>query len=350
MSTLNTLVITDASSPFDSKAKADVILRSVDLVDFHALRYLLTLASPFFDSLFNDASPDIIKNEKPVITMQEGCRVLGPLLQLCYPSSPPLFEDIGVLMEVISTASKFCIDSEGFLGSLRHAVLISPVMQANPERLFAIGIRHRWGDVCKTAAARSVALEVESALHRRTFGDELSHITAAELYILINYHQEIADVALRIAQEIESGSGPANANVVAPYPNNIWFSSKDIPLPISFFKDHTNGCQSLQITRKIWVYDLHPDDHVFTIDVPAWWYEYTLDIGFRFRDKPCREMILDPELFQKAVNKAIHENSRCTKCRDDASIIIRRLHDWTYVFARVVEDNVKEVKLNTDFS
>ncbi|KAE9396882.1 hypothetical protein BT96DRAFT_921815 [Gymnopus androsaceus JB14] len=357
MSATNEPIITDASSPFDPTAKADVILRSADFVDFAVLQYLLKLASPFFENLFGDASPDIVKDEKPVILMQEHSKVLRPLLLLLYPSAPPAFDDIDVLLEVISTSSKFCIDSEVFLGSLRHAVLISPVMQNNPHRLFAIGYRHHWTDICKAAATRSVALEVESALHRRIFGDELSHITAADLYVLMNYHREIADLALRIAREIDSehrdGGGSATSQLqVAEFPNTIWFSSKDIPFPISFFKDHTTGCKSVLSTRKIWVYDSSnpADPDVFTVDVPAFFYDYILEVGSRFRDKPSKDTILDPGLFQKAVDKAIRDNSKCAKCREDANNIIRRLHDWTYVFARVVEDKMKEVKLNLNFS
>ena len=41
-----------ASEPFDH-AKADIILRSSDNIDFHVFKLFLSLASPFFEDMFN---------------------------------------------------------------------------------------------------------------------------------------------------------------------------------------------------------------------------------------------------------------------------------------------------------
>ena len=43
----------NAGSPYDSTADSDVVLRSVDLIDFYVLKPFLRYVSPFFKTMFS---------------------------------------------------------------------------------------------------------------------------------------------------------------------------------------------------------------------------------------------------------------------------------------------------------
>ena len=81
---------TYAAAPFDH-AKADIILRSSDKSDFRVFKLFLSLASPFFETLFElpqptQASEDQeIKDGLAVIYMPENSKTLDILLRFCYP-------------------------------------------------------------------------------------------------------------------------------------------------------------------------------------------------------------------------------------------------------------------------
>ncbi|KIJ65516.1 hypothetical protein HYDPIDRAFT_130726 [Hydnomerulius pinastri MD-312] len=75
-----------AASPFDH-AKADIILRSSDNIDFRIFKLFLSLASPFFESLFDIPQPieeseeQEIKDGLPIIPVSEDSKTLDALLR-----------------------------------------------------------------------------------------------------------------------------------------------------------------------------------------------------------------------------------------------------------------------------
>ncbi|KAG6330410.1 hypothetical protein ID866_8679, partial [Astraeus odoratus] len=80
-----------ASPPF-GHPKADAILRSSDNVDFRVFQLFLSLASPFFETLFDLPQPSEETSADtetidglPVIPMSEDSKTLDALLRFCYP-------------------------------------------------------------------------------------------------------------------------------------------------------------------------------------------------------------------------------------------------------------------------
>ncbi|PFH50248.1 hypothetical protein AMATHDRAFT_145574, partial [Amanita thiersii Skay4041] len=75
---------TDAAKPFDSSAKADVILRSSDSVDFYFISLLLSAVSPVFSDMFSLNRPgvqqEITNNGLPVVPLPESSKILQFLL------------------------------------------------------------------------------------------------------------------------------------------------------------------------------------------------------------------------------------------------------------------------------
>ena len=81
---------TYAAAPFDH-AKADIILRSSDNIDFRVFKLLLSLASPFFETLFDIPQPaeevgdQEVKDGLAVVRVTEDSKTLDALLRFCYP-------------------------------------------------------------------------------------------------------------------------------------------------------------------------------------------------------------------------------------------------------------------------
>ncbi|KAG1725763.1 hypothetical protein EDB19DRAFT_1643905 [Suillus lakei] len=109
---------TCASTPFDH-AKADIILRSADGVEFRVFTLFLSLASPFFETLFGlpqapgGAADQEIKDGLAVITVSEDSKTLDSFLRFCYPSTlaeDPSFENLTDALSVLAAARKYSLD------------------------------------------------------------------------------------------------------------------------------------------------------------------------------------------------------------------------------------------------
>lgn len=148
-----------ASPPFDH-AKADVILRSSDGIDFRVFRLFLSLASHFFETLFDFPLPsevtstDIeIKEGLHVIPVSEDSRTLDSLLRFCYPCTPaedPMLEDFREVVKVLEVAGKYSFD--GIKRAIRKALFKPKTLEVNSLRCFVIACRARMHDECVFAA------------------------------------------------------------------------------------------------------------------------------------------------------------------------------------------------------
>ncbi|KAH9942481.1 uncharacterized protein BXZ73DRAFT_97891 [Epithele typhae] len=98
---------TPADAPFDQPS-ADIVLRSVDRVDFRAHRVILAQASPFFADMFSlpqRSPPDV--DALPVVDMSEDSKTLRRLLLLCYPVDKQELESVADIAPVLAAARKF---------------------------------------------------------------------------------------------------------------------------------------------------------------------------------------------------------------------------------------------------
>ena len=109
---------TYAAAPFDH-AKADIILRSSDNIDFRVFKFFLSLASPFFETLFDIPQPaeddgdQGVKDGLAVVPVTEDSKTLDSLLRFCYPctlTDDPKLEVLQDAMEVLEAARKYSLD------------------------------------------------------------------------------------------------------------------------------------------------------------------------------------------------------------------------------------------------
>lgn len=166
-------------------AKADIILRSSDGVDFRVITFFLNLASSSFDSIIEQAaqSDQRVEGDLPIVPVGENHRVLDIWLRFCYPSTlaedPPLheFEDI---IPVLEAARKYS------LKPLEHKVrqALKSRMEKEPLRCFALAMRAQLNIEATLAAEYTLR---QSLIPVRF--PEIDLITAKELLALLTYHQ-----------------------------------------------------------------------------------------------------------------------------------------------------------------
>jgi hypothetical protein len=181
---------TCASSPFDH-SKADIILRSSDGVEFRVFKLFLTLASPFFETMFALPQPaagtnDDTMNGLHVIPMQENSKTLDTFLRFCYPSTlaeDPSLENLKDIKAILGVARKYSLDL--IEKKVCQALANPKVLEAEPLRCFAIARNARLTHETITAAKYTL----RQPLIPEWFA-EISMITASDLLALLTYHQK----------------------------------------------------------------------------------------------------------------------------------------------------------------
>lgn len=165
-------------------AKADIILRSSDGVDFRVITLFLNLASSSFDSIIEQAAQsDQIEGDLPIVPVEENHRVLDIWLRFCYPSTlaedPPLHE-LEDIIPVLEAARKYS------LKPLEHKVrqALKSRMEKEPLRCFALAMRAQLNIEATLAAEYTLR---QSLIPARV--PEIDLITAKELLALLTYHQ-----------------------------------------------------------------------------------------------------------------------------------------------------------------
>jgi hypothetical protein len=160
--------ITDAESPFDSSANADIIIRSSDRVDFFTLKNILRSASPVFNDMFSldlaearDQNLSNARNGLPIVQLEEDSATLHDLLLLIYPHSDATkpFVEVETYVKVGQAARKYAMDEVLLkLGSM--AARYKAMMRWWPVRAFAVGVHFNWTEVIREAALNTLYISL----------------------------------------------------------------------------------------------------------------------------------------------------------------------------------------------
>ncbi|KAI6041902.1 hypothetical protein EDC04DRAFT_1138829 [Pisolithus marmoratus] len=297
---------TFALPPFDH-AKADVILRSSDGIEFRVFRLFLALASPFFETLFGLPQPSEenntdteIRNGLPVVPVSEDSKTLDSLLRFCYPctlAEDPVLEDFREIINVLEATKKYSFDA------IQQAVcksLFSPeILKVNALRCFAIARHARLRHECILAAKYTLREPLVPLWFK-----EIELITSAELLSLLTYRQQCSN-----AVQTLKGNLPQFLNGLGPGPCNC--------------------CQSQSGSRK-------------TSESSEWWKGFVRSTFLDLSEKPCAETI------QTNINKAIQAIPlrSCTHCHD---IVANHSREFAIVFTNKVEEVISKIVLNLTF-
>ncbi|KAI5995634.1 hypothetical protein EDD15DRAFT_2195589 [Pisolithus albus] len=286
-----------ASPPFDHE-KADVILRASDNIDFRVFKLFLSLASRFFETLFDLPQPSVemntdveIKDGLPVIPVSEDSNTLDSLLRFCYPctlADDPVLENFRDVVNVLEAAKKYSLDAIERTGMQCHT---------------------RMQDECILAARYTLREPLVPV-----WFEEIELITSSELLALLTYHRKCATAVQVLTDDV--------GWITAEYPQ--WTS---VPWLVCL---GTNGYQCCTRSTS----GRYPVLHGYA--VAQWWEAFMDATSLDLRDKPCAETI------RRNVEMAIQavRQRNCSNCSVSAPAGMR---DFGELFIRKVEELISTV-------
>ncbi|KAG1767178.1 hypothetical protein EV702DRAFT_1147807 [Suillus placidus] len=254
--------ISTAPAPFNNPDH-DIVLRSVDAVDFHNFKLILSLVSPIFKDMFtlpqNESEPAV-----PIIPVTEPSTILYPLLLLSYPSASadPVFNSIDDARDLIATQ---------FL----------PTYSLNIYAVSCLaGCQHH----ARIAAARSLEIK---GLGRPSSGFAgMGAISAFDYHRLLKYHYECGIAAQAVGKSLE------------------WLPSTPSINDMRMWRCHI--CRRVALDR--------PTIQIASfgkLTINPWFEEYLVASGRELAARPCELTILESVYYDRAIAKA----RDCLSCR-----------------------------------
>ncbi|KAF9233461.1 hypothetical protein BU15DRAFT_80070 [Melanogaster broomeanus] len=289
---------TYAASPFDH-AKADIILRTSDNIDFRVFKLFLSLASPFFESLFNIPQPT------------EDKKTLDALLRFCYPctlAEDPNLEQLKDVTDVLEAAKKYSINA---IERKAGQALSNPkILEVEPLRCFAIAHHGQLRDETLLAAKYTLRQPLIPS-----WFEEIELLSAADLLALLTYHRKCGDAVCVLKTDMswikthyQEASPWLSGCSSCTYP-------KSSTRPSGVFG---SGNQRLQ-----------------------WWDEFMEKTFLVLRDKPCEATI--QTCTEQTVQSVRARNCSCSPR------VAESMREFSALFARTVEEVVSQVQLELKF-
>jgi len=178
-------------------ADADVVLRSMDNVDFRVYRCILCEASPFFKDLFTLPQPPSKGGgelDAPVIDVSEDAEVLDALLKLVYPGTDPKLDTLDAVSKTLAVAMKY--EAVRAIETLRRLLITPSFLQEAPLRVYAIACRFDLEEETRIASRHTLRTNILDA----ELSEDLKYITAYSYHRLLNLHRRRAQAALGVLQ------------------------------------------------------------------------------------------------------------------------------------------------------
>lgn len=310
-----------ATAPFDH-AKADIILRSSDNFDFRVFKLFLSLASPFFETLFEIPQPaeanedQEVKDGLVVIPVAEDSKTLDALLRFCYPctlTDDPNLEVLKDAVDVLEAARKYSLDA--IEKKARQAISNPKILEAEPLRSFAIAHRGRLREETLLAAKYTLTGPLIPSWFQ-----EIEMITAADLLALLTYHQRCGEAvyALRANQSW----------IISHYASHeacTWLSGR-VRYHDNYGNTRYNNCSCPRApTSKFMLFG----------ESLQWWEDFMEETFIALRDKPCKATV------QATAEKTVQavKTRNCPIC---SATVTEGMRDFSDLFVRKVDDTVSQ--------
>ena len=308
---------TYAASPFDH-VKADIILRSSDNIDFRVFKLFLSLASPFFETLFDipqpvDESEDQeVRDGLAVVPVTEDSKTLDALLRFCYPctlADDPKLEVLQDAMDILEAARKYSLDAIEV--KARQAISSPKFLDAEPLRCFAIAHRGRLREETLLAAKYTLSHPLIPSWFQ-----EIDLITATDLLSLLTYHKKCADVVPALKLDLSW--------IMSHYGSSQtcgWLAGYD-------YNYGNCGCPKSSAPK----YRL---SQWFSYS-PQWWEDFMEETFTELRDKPSKETV-------KAVSEKTVQSVKARNCNICSPKITEGMREFLDLFGRKIEEKVSQV-------
>ncbi|KIJ65941.1 hypothetical protein HYDPIDRAFT_27155 [Hydnomerulius pinastri MD-312] len=323
---------TNATSPFDH-AKADIILRSSDNIDFRVFKLFLSLASPFFETLFDIPQPieesekQEVKDGLPVIPVSEDSKTLDALLRFCYPctlAEDPKLEDLKDVIDVLEAAKKYSLNT--IEKKAAQAISNPKILEVEPLRCFAIAHRGRLRD--KTLLAAKYTLRQPLI---PTWFEEIELLTATDLLALLTYHHKCGNAVHALKDDLSWMKKHFGSKEACSWLSGHCYNQAD-------FLGHPNRTsQACGCPRSA-----SPKYNLFGGQNLQWWNDFMQDTFLVLRDKPCGATI---EAAAEEVVKAVRKQG----CRACSPGVVEGMRGFSAEFARKVEEVVSQFELELKF-
>ncbi|KDQ61487.1 hypothetical protein JAAARDRAFT_66597 [Jaapia argillacea MUCL 33604] len=155
-------ICTNAPAPFDNP-NADVVLRTSDHVNFRTFKLILSLASPFFSSMFSlpqsnageggqGALGQVKEQGLPVVPLTENSEVITKMLTFCYPIGNPVLTTLEESEELWGLGIKY--DIGGLVSWVGVKLAEEKFLEQDPARTYILACRYKAEDLARTAARR----------------------------------------------------------------------------------------------------------------------------------------------------------------------------------------------------
>ena len=314
---------TYAAAPFDH-AKADIILRSSDNIDFRVFKLFLSLASPFFETLFNIPQPDEenggqeIKDGLVVIPVTEDSKTLDALLRFCYPctlADDPSLEVLKDAMDVLEVARKYSLDV--IETKARKAIVNPKFLEAEPLRCFAIAHRGRLREETLLAAKSTLMQPLIPSWFQ-----EVELISATDLLSLLTYPKNCGEAVYALKLNVSW--------ITSHYRSSegcSWLSGEYIYADNYGNQDNIRcSCPRANTPR-------------YKLFNPSlqWWEDFMEETFTALRDKPCKETV-------KASAEKTMQTVKARSCRVCSVKITEGMRDFLDLFTGKIEETVSQVR------
>jgi len=185
---------TPLMAPYDFEAPdADIILRSSDGKEFRVHRLILSLASPFFQDMFNLPQPTAEPpSQIPSVDVPEPSDILQPFIQYLYPRSPPKAPDIAMWVALYTIADKYNVE---VVMELLRNMLIPWFLDTSPLRVYALACHWGFKEEAKTAARRTLTMDISGGFPEED-ATLMGGLACQKLYLLHIQRQERARTLL----------------------------------------------------------------------------------------------------------------------------------------------------------
>ncbi|KAF8555641.1 hypothetical protein OG21DRAFT_1476426 [Imleria badia] len=311
---------TYAAAPFDH-VKADIILRSSDNIDFRVFKLFLSLASPFFETLFEIPQPDDetveqeVKDGLAVIPVTEDSRTLDALLRFCYPctlADDPNIEVLKDAMDVMEAARKYSLDA--IETKARKAIVNPKILQVEPLRCFVIAHRGRLREEALLAAKSTLTHPLIPSWFQ-----EIEFLTATDFLSLLTYHKKCGDAVYALRLDLSWITSHYGSVQGCPFLTGVY--------------SYGCGCPRTGKTgQRYTLFNTHVE----------WWEEFMEETFLGLQDKPCKETV------QASVEKTV-QTVRARNCQACSPRIAEGMRDFLDFFTGKIEETVSQIELELNF-
>ena len=305
-----------AAAPFDH-AKADIILRSSDNIDFRVFKLFLSPASPFFETLFDVPQPAQGSDGLAVVPVMEDSKTLDALLRFCYPctlADDPNLDVLEDVLNVLQAANKYSLDM--IKKKICRSLSNPKILEAKPLQCFAIAHQGQLQEEMLLAAKYTLTQPLIPS-----WFEEINLITAADLLALLTYHQECGNAVYALQ---------ANLSWIKTHYRTsqgcAWLSGKYASASGSY-----DDCLCTRSPK--------PKYKLFESHSLQWWEDFVEETFVALREKPCGATVTS--LAAKTVQ--IVKDYNCTSC---SARITEGMRDFSDLLVRKVEEVVSRVSWN----